>query len=246
MHAMTETRMRIGDVAAATGVTVRALRHYDELGLLVPSERTAAGCRLYAGAELDRLYRILALRRMGFALEAIGAVLDGDGEDPHPAVRRHLAHVEEQLRLAEALRHRLARILDVLDRTNEPSGAMFIDAIEVMTRMERYCTDEQLAQLEQRRQALGPEAIERAQQEWVELYAQLERHRAAGIDPGAPEVQALARRSAELIAMFTGGDPGIRASLQRLYEDLGPERASHGVATPELQDYLTRAHAARA
>jgi hypothetical protein len=59
-------------------------------------------------------------------------------------------------------------------------------------------------------------------------------------------VQALARRSAELIAMFTGGDPGIRASLQRLYEDLGPERASHGVATPELQDYLTRAHAARA
>jgi len=82
--------MTIGDVAAATGVTVRTLRHYDELGLLVPSERTAAGYRLYAEAELDRLYRILALRRMGFALEAIGAVLDGDGEDPRPAVRRHL------------------------------------------------------------------------------------------------------------------------------------------------------------
>ena len=238
--------MRIGDVASATGVTVRALRHYDDLGLLVPSERTAAGYRLYAGAELDRLYRILALRRMGFALEAIGAVLDGDGEDPRPAVRRHLAHVEEQLRLAEALRDRLARILDVLDRTNEPSGAVFIDAIEVMTRMERHYTDEQLAQLEQRRQALGPEAIERVQQEWVELYAQLERHRAAGVDAGAPEVQALARRSAELIAMFTGGDPGIRASLQRLYEDQGPERASHGVATAELQEYLARAHAARA
>jgi hypothetical protein len=58
-------------------------------------------------------------------------------------------------------------------------------------------------------------------------------------------VQALARRSDELIEMFTGGDPGIRASLQRLYEDQGPERASRGMATPELQEYLRRAHAAR-
>src|ERR687886_1734943 len=112
MHAMTETRMRIGDVAAATGVTVRTLRHYDELGLLVPSERTEAGYRLYDDADLQRLYRILALRRMGFGLDAIAAVLDGDKGDPRPAVRRHLAHVEERLRLGEALKERLVRILD--------------------------------------------------------------------------------------------------------------------------------------
>jgi DNA-binding transcriptional MerR regulator len=245
MHAMTETRMRIGDVAAATGVTVRTLRHYDELGLLVPSARTEAGYRLYDDADLERLYRILALRRMGFALDAIAAVLDGDGRDPRPAVRRHLAHVEEQLRLAQTLKERLARILDVLERAEEPSAAMFIDAIEVMTRMERYYTPEQLERLEQRREALGPEAIERVQREWAELYTELERHRAAGVDPAAPEVQALGRRSDELIEMFTGGDPGIRASLQRLYEEQGPERASHGMATPELQEYLQRAQAAR-
>ena len=88
--------MRIGEVAAATGVTVRTLRHYDELGLLVPSERTPAGYRLYAEADLQRLYRILALRRMGLGLEAIAAVLDADGQDPRPAVRRHLAQVQER------------------------------------------------------------------------------------------------------------------------------------------------------
>lgn len=242
---MTETRMRIGEVAAATGVTVRTLRHYDELGLLVPSERTPAGYRLYAEADLQRLYRILALRRMGLGLEAIAAVLDADGQDPRPAVRRHLAQVREQVRLARALQDRLARILDALDRADEPSGAMFIEAIEVMTRMERYYTPEQLQQLEQRRQTLGAEAIERVQQEWAELYAELERYRAAGVDPAAPEVQALARRSGELIELFTGGDPGIRASLQRLYEEQGPERASRGMITPELHEYLARANAAR-
>jgi DNA-binding transcriptional MerR regulator len=244
MHVMTKSLWRIGEVARATGVTVRTLRHYDALGLLVPSERTGAGYRLYAEADLQRLYRILALRRMGFGLDAIAATLDGDGDDPRPAVRRHLAHLEEQVRLAELLRARLTRILDVLDRAEGPSGAMFTDAIEVMTTMERYYTPEQLEQLERRRQALGPEGMERVQREWADLYAELERHRAAGTDPGASEVQALVRRSRELIEQFTGGDPGIRASLQRMYDEEGPERASRGMATPELTEYLRRAHEA--
>jgi hypothetical protein len=110
--------------------------------------------------------------------------------------------------------------------------------------MERYYTPEQLEQLEQRRQALGPEAIEAVQREWAELYAEVERHIAAGTDPAAPEVQALAHRSDELIEQFTGGDPGIRASLQRLYDEEGPERASHGMVKPEVMEYMRRAHEA--
>jgi TipAS antibiotic-recognition protein len=101
---------------------------------------------------------------------------------------------------------------------------------------------EQLEQLEQRRQSLGPEAIERVQGEWAELFAQLERHRSAGTDPAAPEVQTLSRRSEQLIEMFTGGDPGIRASLKRRYDEEGPERASRGMASPELFESLRRAH----
>ena len=50
-------RWRIGEVAAATGLTVRALRHYDEIGLLVPSQRSAAGFRLYSDADVRRLCR---------------------------------------------------------------------------------------------------------------------------------------------------------------------------------------------
>jgi DNA-binding transcriptional MerR regulator len=246
MHVMTGKRWRIGEVAAATGVTVRTLRHYDDLGLLTPSERTGSGYRLYADADVQRLYRILALRRMGFRLDDVAAALAGEGDDPRPAIRRHLGQVEQQVRLAEQLRGRLTRILELLDRADEPSGDLFIEAIEVMTTMERYYTPEQLQQLEERRQALGPEAIERVQQEWADLYAEFERLRVAFTDPAAPEVQALARRSGELVEMFTGGDPGIRASLQRLYDEEGAERASRGMMTPELAEYVQRAHAVRA
>src|SRR6185295_2136088 len=72
---------RIGEVAAATGLTVRALHHYDEIGLLAPSGRSEAGYRLYADEDVRRLYRIVAFRRLGFALGEIGALLDSEGAD---------------------------------------------------------------------------------------------------------------------------------------------------------------------
>jgi hypothetical protein len=62
-------------------------------------------------------------------------------------VHRQLERLDEQLRQTARLRDRLTRILDVLDRADEPSGDLFIDAIEVMIRMEQYYTPEQLDQL---------------------------------------------------------------------------------------------------
>jgi DNA-binding transcriptional MerR regulator len=68
---------QVGRLAAATGVTVRALHHYEDVGLLVPSGRTEAGHRLYADADVRRLYRIMALREFGMSLAEIRAALDG-------------------------------------------------------------------------------------------------------------------------------------------------------------------------
>lgn len=120
--------LRVGEVAKATGLTVRTLHHYDEIGLLVPSERSGAGYRLYSDGDVRRLYRILALRGMGFTLEEIAATLVREGEDPRPAIRRHLERIDEQLRLGRRLRGRLTRILDLLEHADEPSGDQFIEA----------------------------------------------------------------------------------------------------------------------
>jgi len=243
---VSERLRRIGEVAKATGLTARALHHYDDIGLLVPSERSAAGYRLYSDGDIRRLYRIIALRGMGFTLEEIGSALLRDGEDPRPAVRRHLERIDEQVRLAEQLRSRLTRILDMLDGAVEPSGDAFIQAIEVMTRMERYYTPEQLEQLSDRADALGEEGMRRAQEDWARLIVEVESERQAGTAPADRRLTPLVERWNALIEQFTGGDPGIRASLQKLYESEGPERASHGAVNAETMAYAKRAMDARA
>jgi DNA-binding transcriptional MerR regulator len=232
---------RVGELAQRAGVTVRTLHHYDELGLLTPSERTRGGHRLYATADVERLYRLLALRSVGLPLEEIGPLLereDGVGE----TVRRHLARVEHQLGTLETLRAKLTRLLDALDG-GEDSGQRFLDALEAMSMFEKYYTPEQLEQLEQRRQALGEDAI-KAVETGGELFAALREHRLNGTDPSDPAVQQLSRRAGVLVEMFTGGDPGIRDSLQRMYEQEGP-RAARGMADAEDLAYLEAARASR-
>jgi DNA-binding transcriptional MerR regulator len=240
---MTAEQYRIGELARLAGVTVRALHHWDELGLLVPSERTHGGHRLYSTADVERLYRLLALRGIGLPLEEIRGLLDArDGVAE--TVRRHLARVEQQIDGLADLRTRLSRLLAALDG-GEESTQWFLDALEAMSMFEKYYTPEQLQQLEQRRQDLGDDAIKAVEQEWKELYAEVRRHREQGTDPADPAVQRLVTRSGELIQMFTGGDPGITASLQRMYQQEGPQRASRGMADPEDLAYLDKARASR-
>ena len=128
-----EQRWRVGQLARATGLTVRALHHYDELGLLVPSERTTAGHRLYVEGHVRRLYRIVALRELGLRLDAIRLVLDREQPALAEIVRRQLERVEGELERQERLRDRLARMLETLERSLEPSVDELIDAMEAMT-----------------------------------------------------------------------------------------------------------------
>lgn len=78
----------VGQVAKAARVTVRTLHHYDEIGLLSPSGRTAAGYRRYDDADLERLQHIRFYRELGFPLEEIAAILDDPTADPAAHLRR--------------------------------------------------------------------------------------------------------------------------------------------------------------
>ena len=66
----------VGELSRLTGVTVRALHHYDDIGLVRPSQRSAAGYRLYEDADVLRLQQVLLFRELGFPLEAIAAAID--------------------------------------------------------------------------------------------------------------------------------------------------------------------------
>ena len=181
---MTGRTWRIGELARATKVTVRALHHYDRLGLLVPSERTGGGHRCYTGDDVQRLHAILALRGFGLGLEEIGRTLDGDGTDPRDIVRRQLAETEHHIRKANRLRVRLENVLDALEDLTEPSTAELVALIEEMVTMTEPLTPEQLRHLsEQRREhaaKLSPqerEALDRRRREAWDALSDEERDR---------------------------------------------------------------------
>ncbi|GAA2272409.1 HTH-type transcriptional activator TipA [Streptomyces ruber] len=99
----------VGEVAGFAGVTVRTLHHYDEIGLLVPSERTYAGHRRYADADLDRLQQILFYRELGFPLDEVAVLLDDPDADPRAHLRRQhellTARIEKLQKMAAAVEH---------------------------------------------------------------------------------------------------------------------------------------------
>jgi MerR family transcriptional regulator, thiopeptide resistance regulator len=225
---------KVGELARASGLTVRTLHHWEERGLLVPSERTGAGYRLYGEDDVRRLYRIAALRDLGLSLEEIGAALDAHA-DLRPLVERQIETLDRRM-------EHDARLRDLLVHLLESSGSDdLLATVETMRMSDRYYTPDQREELASRREQLGPEGMEKAQRDWAELIAAMEAERAAGTDPADPRVQELAGRWNALIEAFTGGSPGIRDSLNRMYAEQGPERASRGALSAELADYVSRA-----
>lgn len=105
------TELTIGEAAELLGVTVRTLRHWESIDLLVPSWRTLGGHRLYVDADLERAQRILVYREIGLPLAEVRGLVDGDGD-----AREHL---ERQRRLLVDRASHLRRIIGAVDEMLE-------------------------------------------------------------------------------------------------------------------------------
>lgn len=235
---------KVGELAKRTGVSVRTLHYYDEIGLLTPSHHTGSGYRLYAESDVARLQQIKSLRSLGFSLDEIRDCLKSPGFAPQRVVELHLALVREQIELQERLRDRLEGIAESLRSAETVSVEHFLQTIEVITMLDKYYTPEQRKELEERKQAIGDGRIRQVEGEWKELMEQVKAEMDKGTDPASETVQALARRWMGLVHEFTGGNPGIEKSLKTMYRE---EPAVHGMDTGpmrEMMGYIQRAVAA--
>jgi MerR family transcriptional regulator, thiopeptide resistance regulator len=236
-------RYKVGELAGRAGISVRTLHHYEEIGVLVPSGRTEAGHRLYDRSDVARLARIQGLTALGFSLEQARACLDDESWSPLRLVEGHLARAREALDEQRALCERLERLAAQL-REGHDDIEHFIETVEVMTMIERYYTQEQLDALARRREQLGQDAIEAIEKRWQDLFAEVKAELDRGTPPDAPAAQALARRwrdlTGETVAGFTGGDPGIKASLDRLYAEQ-PVQRIHPSFDPAIFEYMKKA-----
>src|SRR5215472_3182442 len=108
-----EEHLTVGRVAVLAGVTVRTLHHYDEIGLVRPSARTAAGYRAYSAGDVERLREVLAYRRLGFGLREIAALAGDPSADAVAHLRRLRGLLLEQRDRADAMVAAIDRELEV-------------------------------------------------------------------------------------------------------------------------------------
>lgn len=130
------TEWRVGQLAELTGVTVRTLRYYDPTGLLQPSGQTSGGHRVYDQDNVTRLYRILALRRLGSGLAEIRSLLDDPQWDLQAMVTGHIAETERMVATATQLAAHLRMISGELDRSCKARPETLFTIMEEMTMME--------------------------------------------------------------------------------------------------------------
>lgn len=202
---------------------MRTLHHYDAIGLLRAGERTGAGHRRYTEADLRRLYRVRALRALGASLDEIRTAL----ADPVDDLASMRALLSAQLDALEAQADRiggLARRVDGLLRrldSEMPDPDQFMATLEMISMLDGHFTTEQQERLAERRDELGPEAVEEAKARWVALVEELLPHVQAGTPVDDPRVRDLVRRWDELGGAFhTGHADGeeTKAAARRMWQ----------------------------
>lgn len=258
-----------GRFAQRASVSVRTLRFYDRSGLLVPSERTEAGYRMYSDEDFPRLQQILALKFLGLSLDEIKRCLAAGPRRLQESLGQQKAMMREKRAQVDAILQAIEeaeRLLQAEQSTFE-SVVHVIEVIQMQQQndwVKKYLTPEQQQAMQQlsdqaysegARQKLaarGPwteEDQQRASEQWGWIGTELKRLVAAGADPAGEEAQAWADRYNGLIAAFTQNDPEIEAGLQKwwqLHDELPPEQQPKRqfAYTPEEQRFMESALAA--
>jgi DNA-binding transcriptional MerR regulator len=104
--------LTVGQLAELAGITVRTLHHYDEIGLVQPSRRSAAGYRAYSAADVERLRQVLVYRRLGFGLREVAEMVTDPSADA-------VAHLRRQRELLVAQRANLDALVAAIDKELE-------------------------------------------------------------------------------------------------------------------------------
>ncbi len=222
--------LKVGELAALAGVSVRTLHHYQEIGILLPLDRTGAGYRQYGREQVLRLQQITSLREIGLSLSQIKRLLDDEELSPIAAIRMHVATLEEQLARTTGLRDRLNLLLDQFESARTVALDDVLATLREINSISKHFSPEQIETLKRRAAALGPDRLEAAQEEWKELLEQFERLAKNGTAPTHPDAVAGARRARRLVTAFSGGDQAIERGVAARYRDEGATNilAKHG------------------
>ncbi len=241
---MNPNRLKIGEFARETGVSVRTLHYYEELRLLIPFRNEATGYRFYTAEDLGRLQMIRSLQQLGFSLKEIQAELKDQKENLSSILPNHIAQLRDRIQLERELCSKLERMWEALRDRKEVSATDLLLTLKLTNMTDSYFNSEQMAKIKAQGEKVGPERIQEVENAWPVLIAKVKAHIEKGTDPKDPEVQELAKEWMGLVSEFTGGDPTIMASLNTMYQNERPklqEEFQDSVPTAGMYEYIQKA-----
>ncbi len=214
----------VGAVAALTGVSVRTLHHYDHIGLVVPSVRTAAGYRGYTDADVERLHLVLVYRSVGLPLDEIRALLDGDADVLERLQRQHRLLLEQ----ADRLQHTIKAVEELMSAHRSGIQLTAEEQIEIfgttafgedyaVEAEQRWGETDAWKQSQQRAAAF-------IKQDWIDIKAEgdallqaLAEAKRDGVQPGSPVAEELVARHRAAIERFYDFGGEMHRNLVQMY-----------------------------
>jgi DNA-binding transcriptional MerR regulator len=242
----------VGAVARLAGISVRTLHHYDEIGLLRPSERRANGYRAYTADDIDRLHKILTYRELDLGLGEIERLLErpGSAVDALRAARDRVASRMVKLeRIAASLDGAIAAASKGATMTPEDKLSVFGDFDpdeHAEEARERWGGTDAYAESARRTKSYTTDDWKRHNEESAVIYGGLMGLKEAGTDPASPEAAELVDAHRALITKwFYDCTAEIHAGLGAMY--VADERFRQNIdkSGDGLADYLSNAIAAR-
>lgn len=243
----------VGELSRRTGITVRTLHHYDQIGLLIPSDRSLAGYRRYSREDVARLQRILLYRELGFSLDRIAALLSGQTV-PVAELRRQRELIGDRIARLQAM----VRVID-----NELEAEQMGISLTPEEKFEVFgpdWSDDYAEEAEQRWGQTGAWQQSRARtagyskQQWEQIKAETGELETAfaqaladGVAANSTGALALAERHRQHLSRWFYDTPySMHRCLGQLYIQDGRFSAYYDKIAPGLGEYISRAITANA
>ncbi|GAB4583746.1 MerR family transcriptional regulator [Nocardia sp. IFM 10818] len=216
--------LTVGRTAALVGLSVRTLHHWDVIGLVQPSDRTSAGYRLYAPADVARIHRVLVYRELGFPLARIAELLDDPATDARAHLRRQREELLERISRLENMVGAVDRMLEAsakgMQLTPDQQVEIFGDDWQpawIEEAEQRWGDSAQWSQWADRTAGWTPADWTRITAETNAFHADLATAKRDGVSPGSAEADTLAERHRALMSRYFDCTLSMQSCMARMF-----------------------------
>jgi DNA-binding transcriptional MerR regulator len=233
---------KVGELAKLTGLTVRTLRYYDQIGLFSPSDHSETGHRLYNKSDLSKLQQILALKQIGLSLEDVQSVIaSGNNYSVSEVISIQINRLKEDFQIQQNLLNELENV-SILFRNKQPLSVEDLTKLLGAMKMnqEKYFTKEQLDHMKKQYENTDAETLKKSEQDFNVVLEKLRVHMQKGTPSKDKNVQALAQQWNKIANSFTNNNPEIQKAAEKYHAENPGNELQHGVDA-EIYQYIGKA-----